>query len=116
MTPTPGFALLNETLCWKRVAAKEQAMRVLAKGGVQSRRVAKRILHALVGRGLIGVEEVPARPLLRLESPLVTWRPGCPRRSSARSPGLSRSGGRSRSGRPGCTSPAPPPSGPTGAA
>lgn len=79
MTPTPGIALLRETLCCKaRIAARGQAMRVLAKGGVSSRRVAKRILHALVGQGLLRFEEVPARPLLHLESPLVTWRPGLP--------------------------------------
>ena len=38
----------------------------------------ERAPHALVGQGLVGFEEVPARPLLRLESPLVTWRPGLP--------------------------------------
>jgi hypothetical protein len=79
MTPTPGFELLRETLGSKaRVATRDQAIRVLAKGGVASRRVAKRVLHALVGRGLVRFEEVPARPLLRLEYPLVTWRPGLP--------------------------------------
>lgn len=77
MTGTPHDLPLRVALCDKvRVASQDQAIRLLAKGGIASRRVAKRRLRTLAASGLLECEELPARPLLNLKSPVAVWRPG----------------------------------------
>jgi hypothetical protein len=74
---THADSILLKVLSQKtRVATREQAIRVFARGGVTSRRVGRRRLHALSASGILSCEDVPARPLLDLRGPLVCWRPG----------------------------------------
>jgi hypothetical protein len=76
---TRADSILLEVLSTKtRVATRDQAVRVLARGGVESRRVGRRRLHVLSASGILACEDVPARPLLDLRGPLVAWRPGLP--------------------------------------
>lgn len=77
MIATDAEILLRETLCWKiRVLSREQAVRVFALAGVASPRVAKRRLHMLSRLRLVACEELLARPLLALDRPVLSWRPG----------------------------------------